>query len=151
VQRAFVRAFTNLDKFREDSTLSTWVTRVAINEALMLLRQRGTPSGIFQAQNEDVSETQELDAADARPNPEQAHAQNELRNLVSCAVSRLRGKLRSVVLLRELQGLSNAETARHLGLTVSAVKGRAFQARRHLRRHLTHKNGLRYSAVVIGS
>ncbi len=129
------------------------MTRIAINEALMLLRQRQRriPSSIFQARNDDVNEAWELDAADERPTPEQALAQNELRDLVTFAISRLRGSLRSVVLLRELQGLSSAETAQRLGLSVSAVKARIFHARRHLRRHLTQKYRLRCSDVLVGT
>jgi RNA polymerase sigma-70 factor, ECF subfamily len=153
VQRSFQRAFTNLIRFREDSTFSTWMTRIAINEALMLLRQRRIHSSISRAQDDDANETSELNVADERPTPEQVLAQNELRDLVTWAISRLRGKLRSVVLLRELQGLTNAETARRLGLTISAVKGRTFHARRHLRRHLAkkyrlHRGGRRPQVVA---
>lgn len=151
VQRAFQHAFMNLERFREDSTFSSWVTRITINEALMLLRRRRTASSIVRPQNDDATETWELDAADERPTPEQALAQNELRNLIVCAISQLRGSLRSVVLLRELHGLSNDEIARRLGLTVCAVKARTFHARRHLRRHLTQKYKLRCSDVLVGT
>ena len=151
VQRSFQRAFTRLTGFREDSTFSTWMTRIAINEALMLRRQRRTPSSFFQTQNDNGDKTWELHAADERPTPEQALAQNELRDLVTCAVSRLRESLRSVVLLRELQGLSSAEIARRLGLSVSAVKARIFHARRHLRRDLTQKYRLRCRDVMVGT
>ncbi len=135
VQRSFQRAFTSLVQFRENSSFSTWVTRIAINEALMLLRQRRIPA-LSQMQNDDVNDTSALDIADERPTPEQALAEYEFRSLVHQAISRLRENLRSVVLLRELQGLTSAETARCLGLTVSAVKARTFHARRHLQRHL---------------
>ena len=151
VQRSFQRAFTSLTGFREDSSFSTWVTRIAINEALMLLRQRRMHSSIFQAQKDDVNETWELDAADERPTPEQALAQNELCGLVTWAISRLRGKSRSVALLRELHGLSIAETARRLGLTVSSVKGRTFHARRRLRRYLEQKYRLRRADVLVST
>jgi RNA polymerase sigma-70 factor, ECF subfamily len=151
VQRSFQRAFTSLTGFREDSTFSTWMTRIAINEALMLLRQRRMRSSIFRAQNDDVNETWELEPADERPTPEQALAQNELCDLVTWAISRLRGKLRSVALLRELHGLSIAETARRLGLTVPAVKARTFHARRHLRRYLAQKYRLRRADVLVGT
>jgi RNA polymerase sigma-70 factor (ECF subfamily) len=134
VQRSFQRAFTNLCKFREDSTFSTWITRIAINDALMLLRQRRANKRL--PEDNDYSERSSvLDLTDKAPTPEQALAENELRAAVTHAISQLRENLRIVILLRELQGLTSAETARRLGLTVSAVKARTFHARRCLRRH----------------
>ena len=134
VQRSFQRAFTNLCRFRGDSTFSTWVTRIAINEALMLLRQRRANTRL-QENNDDTEGSSVLNLADKGLTPEQALAENELRASVIHAISHLRENLRTVVLLRELQGLTSAETARRLGLTVSAVKARTFHARRCLRRH----------------
>jgi len=146
VQRSFQRAFTNLNRFRGDSAFSGWMTRIAINEALMLLRQRRMPS-----QQDNVNETWELDLVDERPTPEEALVQNELRALLIQAISGLRGNLQSVVLLRDLQGLTNAETARRLGLTISAVKGRAFHAKRSLRQHFERKNKVGRSDVLAGT
>jgi RNA polymerase sigma-70 factor, ECF subfamily len=140
VQRSFQRAFTNLCRFREDSTFSTWVTRIAINDALMLLRQRRTNTRLHE-NNDDTEATSVLDPADKGPTPEQALAENELRVAVIRAISHLRESLRIVVLLRELQGLTSAETARRLGLTVSAVKARTFHARRYLRKYLEPQYG----------
>jgi len=137
VQRSFQRAFTNLCRFREDSTFSTWVTRLAINEALMMLRHRRDKAvqGIDDTEGSSV-----LDLADKGLTPEQAFSENELRAAVIHAISYLRENLRTVVLLRELQGLTSAETARRLGLTVSAVKARTFHARHCLRRHFEVKH-----------
>jgi len=136
VQRAFQRAFMNLNRFREDSAFSTWMTRIAINESLMLLRQRPATTPLCESDNDDGTPAPALEVADERPNPEQALAENEVRAAVTEAVSGLRRSLRTVVLLRELQGLTGAETARRLGLTVSAIKTRALRARRYLRQHL---------------
>jgi RNA polymerase sigma-70 factor, ECF subfamily len=138
-QRSFQRAFTNLDKFREDSAFSTWVTRIAINEALMLLRQRRTTLPILENNTDEATAPSPFDIADERPTPEQALAENEVRAVMIQAVSQLRENLRTVVLLREMQGLSNAETALRLGLTISAVKARTHHARRFLRKHLERK------------
>jgi RNA polymerase sigma-70 factor, ECF subfamily len=145
VQRAFQRAFMNLSRFREDSAFSTWMTRIAINESLMLLRQRRANNPLSKADDGDINAARTLDVVDERPNPEQALAKNEVRAAVTEAVSRLRKSLRTVVLLRELQGLTGAETAQRLGLTVSAIKTRALRARRRLREHLKkeHKVGCR--------
>jgi RNA polymerase sigma-70 factor, ECF subfamily len=140
VQRSFQRAFTNLCRFREDSTFSTWVTRIAINDALMLLRQRRANTRL-QENNDDAEAPSVVDSADKGPTPEQALVENELRVAVIHAISRLHKSLRIVVLLRELLGLTSAETARRLGLTVSAVKARTFRARRSLRKYLELKYG----------
>ena len=134
VQRSFQRAFTNLCRFREDSTFSTWVTRIAINDALMLLRQRRANTRL-QENNDGTEEPSVLDPADKGPTPEQAFAETERRAAVLQAISYLRESLRTVAHLRELQGLTSTETARRLGLTVSAVKARTFHAKRCLRRH----------------
>lgn len=138
VQRSFQRAFTNLCRFREESTFSTWVTRIAINDALMLLRQRRANTRL-QENNDGTEEPSVLDPADKGPTPEQAFAETERRAAVLQAISYLRESLRTVALLRELQGLTSAETARRLGLTVSAVKARTFHAKRCLRRHFERK------------
>jgi len=140
VQQSFQHAFTNLHRFREDSAFSTWVTRIAINEALMMLRRRRVTIPV-ETNNDDFNATSPIDLVDDGPTPEQAFAEKESRTVVIGTISRLRKSLRTVALLRELRGLSNAEIARRLGLTVMAVKGRVFHARRHLRKHLQGKCG----------
>lgn len=139
VQRSFQRGFTNLMRFREDASFSTWMTRIAINEALMLLRQRHRNGEARDRDYDDTGVLPSLDLPDERPTPEQAMARTELQNVVIHAVSKLRRNLRVVVLLREVHGLTSAETARRLGLSVGTVKARIFHARRHLRRHLERK------------
>src|SRR5258708_26098207 len=104
----------------------------------MMLRRRGSATPLFEPNN-NVTSTSPIDLPDDRPTPEQAFAEKESRAVVARAISRLRKNLRTVALLRELQGLSNAETARRLGLTVTAVKARTFHARRHLREYLEGK------------
>ena len=135
VQRSFQRAFVNLSRFREDSAFSTWVTRITINEALMMLRQRRPSATLPEHDNDAAGTHSPVDLSDDRPTPEQELAQTELRSSVTHAISKLRHSLRVVVLLREIHGLTSAETARRLGLTVSAVKARTFHARRHLRKY----------------
>ena len=139
VQRCFQRVFTSLARFREDSSFSTWVTRIAINEALMILRQRRSKRELPECFNEGDDTASVPVPMDEGPTPEQALAQAELRSVVLHAISKLRHSLRAVILLREVHGLTNAETARRLGLTVGAVKARTFHARRHLRRYLECK------------
>ena len=138
-QRSFQRAFTNLSRFREDSAFATWVTRIAINEALMLLRRRRANPSLFENNSHGDEEFLSFGLKDDRPGPEEILVKNELRARVTQAISHLRENLRTVVFLREVQGLTSAETARRLGLSVAAVKARVFHARRHLRRHFERK------------
>jgi RNA polymerase sigma-70 factor (ECF subfamily) len=136
VQRAFQRAAVNLRRFRQDSTFATWLTRILINEALMLLRQRRTRLPLEENSLDDAQADGGVEIADGRPTPEEILCESERRATVRQAVAGLRESLRVVVLHGELQGLTSAETARRLGLTVSAVKARTFHARRFLRKHL---------------
>lgn len=136
VQQSFQRAFTNLNRFRGDSAFATWMTRIAINEALMMLRRRRVTTPLFETHNDGVTPTSPVEPADNHPTPEEAYAAKESCAVVTHAISRLGKNLRSVALLRELQGLSTAEIAGRLGLTVTAVKARVFHARRRLRKHL---------------
>ena len=139
VQRCFQRAFTNLPRFRGDSRFSTWVTRIAINEALMLVRQRRANIPLRESNHEETESAFVLNLADDGSSPEEALATNELHAVLIQAISDLREKLRTVTLLREFEGLTNEETAQCLGLTVAAVKTRIFHARRLLRRRLEQK------------
>jgi len=144
VQRAFQHALVKLGRFREDSAFSTWLTRIVINEALMLLRQRraGEPSGGNRPDEEQRDPA--IVIADKRPTPEDLLCENERRTALLQAIGRLREKLRVVVLHRELKGLTSAETAAVLGLSVGAVKARVFHAKRSLRKsledHWTHRS-----------
>jgi RNA polymerase sigma-70 factor (ECF subfamily) len=141
VQRAFQRALVNLQRFREDSTFSTWLTRIVVNDSLMLLRQRRRREPLQENSANDEQDDRGLEIADGRPTPEDILCESECRATVRQAVAGLRESLRVVVLQGELQGLTSAETARHLGLTVSAVKARTFHARRFLRKHLERNFG----------
>ena len=145
VQRAFQRALLNLERFREDSSFSTWLTRIAINEALMVLRQRRTSEPLFENSADAERGDGSAEIADGGPTPEEIVCERERRAILSHAISQLRENLRIVIHHRELQGLTSAETAQQLGLTVSAVKARIFHARRLLRKHFERRfatNGL---------
>jgi RNA polymerase sigma-70 factor (ECF subfamily) len=139
VQRAFQRVLVNLQRFREDSAFSTWLTRIVINEALMLLRQRRTGEPLGAIRSDEEQRDGAVVVVDKRPSPEELLCENERRTAVLQAIGRLRENLRVVVLHRELKGLTSAETARVLGLTVGAVKARAFHAKRFLRKALERK------------
>jgi RNA polymerase sigma-70 factor (ECF subfamily) len=141
VQQTFQKAFIYLQRFEGKSALSTWLTRVAINEALMFLRKRGTAREVS---IDDVISSEEtapaLELADACLDPEATCMQREEAEILSAAMRQLRPGVRRTIELRELGELSNGETAARLGVSISAVKARLFHARRKLakavRRHL---------------
>lgn len=135
VQDTFIKAFQHLGDFRGRSTFLTWLTRIAINTALQRLRGRRDMESL--SDSDDVND-------DFRPrqlrawedNPEQAYSKNVMRELVWKAVRDLPLKYRVVVMLRDLQQLSTAETAAALDLGIQAVKARLFRGRLMLREAL---------------
>jgi RNA polymerase sigma-70 factor, ECF subfamily len=140
-QRAFQRALVNLQRFREDSTFSTWLTRIVTNESLMLLRERRRREPLYENAADSEQGDSPMEVIDSGPTPEEIHCENERRTVLLQAIGRLRKNLRVVVLQGELKGLTSSETARLLGLTVGAVKARTFHARRSLRKNLSRKFG----------
>jgi RNA polymerase sigma-70 factor, ECF subfamily len=139
VQQSFLKAFIHLKKFEGESLFSTWLTRIAINEALMLLRRkRGSRDVPITESTTDGEIALPLDFPDLRPNPEDSCLHREQERIVSAAVSELTPGMRKAIELRELSELSTGETAQAMGLSVGAVKARVFHGRRKLRTTLKH-------------
>jgi RNA polymerase sigma-70 factor, ECF subfamily len=135
-QRAFQRALVNIQRFRGGSTFSTWLTRIVINEALLMLRQIRRRDPFHESSVDAAQGESGMQIPDGGPTPEEILCESERHAALHQAIGQLRKNQRIVVLHRELQGLSSAETAQRLGLTVSAVKARTFHARRFLKKHL---------------
>ncbi len=136
-QQSFQKAFIYLKNFEGESLFSTWLTRIAINEALMLLRRRrGTREVPIAESNSEDETALPLDIADAGPNPEDSCLQREQERILSAAVNELTPRTREAIELRELGELSTGETAKAMGLSVGAVKARVFHGRRKLRQTL---------------
>jgi RNA polymerase sigma-70 factor, ECF subfamily len=137
VQQSFQKAFINLKKFEGDSLFSTWLTRIAINEALMLLRRkRGSREMPIAESSTEDGTALPLDFPDSGPNPEDSCLQREQERILSAAVNELRPALRKAIELREFGELSTVETAQVMGLSVAAVKARLFHGRKALRHRL---------------
>ena len=144
VQETFRKAFVHLQKFEGKSSFSTWLTRIAINEALMTLRRRRALHEVpADDSSGDNGTTPGLDLADASPDPEASYLQKEGARILSAAIRHLRPGMRRAVELRELGELSTRETAGLMGLSVAAIKGRVFHARKELGK------ALRYYAVSL--
>jgi RNA polymerase sigma-70 factor (ECF subfamily) len=139
VQETYVRAFTHLDGFRGEAQLSTWLTRIALNEALGRLRRRRITVGLkdIDAIN-DQGEARVIYLPSARQDsdPEAAAARTEVRRLLEHAVDQLPEHFRVVFMLRDIEEMSVEETASHLGLRTETVKTRLHRARRLLRQSL---------------
>jgi RNA polymerase sigma-70 factor (ECF subfamily) len=137
MQQSFQKAFTHLKKFEGESLFSTWLTRIAINEALMLLRRRrGTREVPIAESSTEDGAALPLDFPDSGPNPEDSCLQRGQERILSAAVSQLTPGMRKAIELRELRELSTGETAQVMGLSVAAVKTRVFHGRRKLRQTL---------------
>lgn len=136
VQNAFIKAFYNLSAFRGDSRFYTWLVRITVNEALM--KVRGRRFSQVSIENADEGEDQLIppQLEDWGPNPEERYSQEELRHILDISISELSDKYRVVFQLRDVEGLTTDETARALGLSVTAVKTRLARARLQLRNSL---------------
>jgi RNA polymerase sigma-70 factor (ECF subfamily) len=138
VQEAFFKVFQNLGEFREDSKFSTWLIRITLNQSLMKVRkQRRTIKEV--SLEEDFQTDGDLlpmEVADWAPNPEQLYRASELRDILIKALGELRPILRTVFVLRDIEGLSTAQTAEVLNLSYSAVKARLWRGRLQLREFL---------------
>jgi len=142
VQQTLQKAFVHLDRFEGKSRFSTWLTRIAINEALMWLRRKRASPEVPIVEALTVDETDlALDYPDSDPNPEDNCLHEEQKRILSAAVKQLNPRSRKAVELRELGELSTEETARILGLSIGAVKARLFHARRKLRKSLKYYVG----------
>jgi RNA polymerase sigma-70 factor (ECF subfamily) len=132
-QESFHKAFLHLDAFQEKSRFSTWLTRIAMNEAFMLLRRR---RGVFEVLPETLDDGLKSASevfVDQSPNPEESCWRRERTALLTKAINRLGPKIRSTILLRDIEERSVEETAEILGTSIGAVKARIFQGRRKLR------------------
>jgi RNA polymerase sigma-70 factor, ECF subfamily len=144
VQQSLQKAFFHLHQFEGNSSFSTWLTRIAINEALMLRRKRGSAIEIaIEQPSTENGVTLSLDLTDSSLSPEDSCVQEEQKELLSAALNQLNPNLRKAIELREINELSTEQAARKMGLTVAAVKARVFHGRRKLRKilkQLTSRN-----------
>lgn len=133
VQQTLEKAFVHLQEFEGKSSFSTWLTAVAINQALMLLRQRRAMREVPIEDSRSREGTMPAwDPADASPDPEASYLQREGERVLGAAMGQLKPGTRRAIELRDLGELSTSETARQMGLSVAAVKARLFHARRKL-------------------
>jgi len=142
VQETYVRAFTHLQDFRGDSSLATWLARIATNEALGRLRRR-RPSVDVDTLAPGVLEAQiiQFPNSGTSEDPEKTMAQREIQRVVEHAIDELPEAFRIVFVTRVLEGMNVEETAEILNLKPQTVKTRLHRARAMLREHVESKIG----------
>jgi RNA polymerase sigma-70 factor (ECF subfamily) len=147
VQQTFQQAFVHLKSFQGQSRFSTWLTRIAINESLMLLRKRRPNHLSIEGHQTVDEESYALEIKDTAVTPEERYVQKEMQNVLSGAINELRPILKTVVNLSEMGELSTRKTAEALGVRVGTVKARTFRARRLLRDKIAKRLGARNAKV----
>jgi RNA polymerase sigma-70 factor, ECF subfamily len=134
-QDCFLNALVHLKGFDGRSQFATWLTRIAINAALMKLRKnRGVREVPVDEPNPSFEPVAQREFRDDAPDPEESCAARERREILNTAILRLRPRARRVVELHQLQEHSVRETAQILGISTGAVKTRMFHAKIALHR-----------------
>ena len=142
VQETYVRAFTHLENFRGDSSLTTWLSRIAMNEALGRLR-RQRPSIDWTTLEPGALHAQiiQFPVSAVSDDPEKSMAQREIQHVVEQAVDELPEAFRIVFITRVIEGMNVEETADILSLKPETVKTRLHRARVMLRDNVEKKIG----------
>jgi len=137
LQDSLMRAFTHLHTFESRASFSTWLTSIAINTALMLLRKkRSSLKYSVDSSSLDGNLCEVLEPRDHRDNPEQCYAQRQSEDRVRSALKRMHPKYREVVELRGMGDLPMSEIAECLCISQAAVKSRLLRARKELRKRI---------------
>jgi RNA polymerase sigma-70 factor (ECF subfamily) len=141
VQQSFQKAFVHLQEFEARSSFSTWLTRIAINEALMCLRTNRRVRGVS---IDDLTAGDESAVAlqiDLSASPERSCSQRERERILSFAMEQLTPGIRTALQLYELDERSLKESAQMMGVSVATAKSRVFRGRKKLRETLKRRLG----------
>lgn len=140
MQQAYLDAYAHLGQFAGRARFSTWLTRIAANEAIGRLRRRGTRMETSFLGDDGRGDEDGRFASDG-PSPEHRAFSSELRELLEDAIDALAPGYREVFVLREVEGLSTAEVAEALDLSEEAVKTRLHRARALMKDDLFSRTG----------
>lgn len=133
LQESYIRAFNRLDTFRGDAALSTWLSRIVINEALGRLRKARAPTIPLDALPRATADIILFPSNAGQNDPERTMAQREILQFVERAIDNLPDAFRTVLMARLVEGMSIEETADLLSIRPETVKTRLFRAREKLR------------------
>jgi len=139
MQDAFIKAFRHLNQFRRESRFTTWLSRIAVNEALQRRQARKNMVSLDEARGvEGQSEERFMPRRFEtwRADPEKLYGKQELRSLIEAAIQSLPAIYREAFVLRDIEEMSSEEAAEAIGITVGALKSRLLRARLMLRESL---------------
>src|SRR5687768_13145668 len=137
MQQAYLNAFAHLGQFAERAQFSTWLIRIAVNEALARLRKRGRAEW----------EIEDMEIQSNAPDPEQEAQASQMRDVMEMELAALPATYRTVLVLRDIEGLSTAEAAEALGVSEDVVKTRLHRARAMVRDGIARRAGETLQAV----
>ena len=132
-QDAFLALWRGIDRFRQESSLSTWIYRLATNACIDTLRRRKKQSGSVSLDDEELF----VDAVDTSPQPQETVEHRETQKLLQEGLSALSEEYRKVLILREIEGLSYTEIAESASIELGTVKSRISRGRSLLRNFLS--------------
>jgi len=138
LQEVFITTWKKLGGFEDRSQISSWLYRVTVNASLMHLRLRKRRISAVSFEGEEPRNAVWATLEGSTQRPDRQLESQELRGVLQDAITRLPPALRSVLVIRDIQGCSTRETGQILGLTDVAVKTRLFRARRALRENIKH-------------
>ena len=138
MQQAYVNAYTHLAQFNGTAQFSTWLTRIAVHEALARVRRQGRYEALDDDDNLDAEQFMERTTTF---DPERLASSGELRGLLEASIDALPDGMREVFMLRDVEGLNTLETASCLDVSEDVVKTRLSRARATLRRAILDRTG----------
>lgn len=137
MQETFIRAFRHLDRFRKDARFSTWLTRIAVNQAI---EKRNTRKNYVPLVETEVAEAVTPERFEPwRSNPEELYGKQEVHRMVEDAIQSLPQIYREAFVLRDVEGLTAEDAAEVLGIKVPALKSRLLRARMLMREKLAER------------
>jgi RNA polymerase sigma-70 factor (ECF subfamily) len=140
LQRALLSAFVHIRRFDGRSSFATWLTRIAVNSALMIIRENKSAPQVSMDGGRDGSEWIDFEALrEPGPDPEAFYTQREREAILADAIGELPPRMREALVLQKIEERSTREAAEILGISVSAAKARAFRARLILEKVLGQK------------
>jgi RNA polymerase sigma-70 factor (ECF subfamily) len=144
LQEALLKAYLHIDGFEGRSTFCSWLTRIAVNSALMILRKKWSRAACSLGSSPDVDDFKLPEPAETAPNPEESCIQNALEKECVRAIRLLPPALQAVMQMRYREDASVAEIAQTLSISVAAVKSRLLRARSKIRSHFDENTRPRY-------